>query len=240
MRTFDQLADRLLYEAVDGRTIGFFPGAFKPPHVGHYETARSACEACDEVYVLVSPKSRDLNTRNIAVTSTDSGDVKDCDASRYMSFKSSTKYTGNLNSINIEPCARLSSASGMRAAISTEDRDTIRDNLPTGVDVNKITDILFQSLDAEKFPENFGKVTIDQTILIWKQFARLLVQNTNISPENLHIITTKGSPVTLTYEMVYRLNGNPNEFGDTEQEQQKLREVVERANRTNVLLYVGS
>jgi hypothetical protein len=40
-------------------TVGFFPGAFKPPHVGHYETARQLAEQNKAAYVLVSGKDRE-------------------------------------------------------------------------------------------------------------------------------------------------------------------------------------
>ena len=40
-------------------TVGFFPGAFKPPHAGHYETARQVAEQNKAAYVLISGKDRE-------------------------------------------------------------------------------------------------------------------------------------------------------------------------------------
>ena len=41
------------------KTIAIFPGAFKPPHKGHFEVVKSLSQQADEVIVLISPKSRD-------------------------------------------------------------------------------------------------------------------------------------------------------------------------------------
>ena len=40
-------------------TVGFFPGAFKPPHIGHFETARQLADQNKVAYVVVSGKDRD-------------------------------------------------------------------------------------------------------------------------------------------------------------------------------------
>jgi cytidyltransferase-like protein len=40
-------------------TIGVFPGAFKPPHKGHFNVVKKLAGMCDEVNVLISPKTRD-------------------------------------------------------------------------------------------------------------------------------------------------------------------------------------
>jgi cytidyltransferase-like protein len=39
--------------------IAIFPGAFKPPHKGHFEVVKLLSQQADEVIVLISPKSRD-------------------------------------------------------------------------------------------------------------------------------------------------------------------------------------
>ena len=46
--------------------IGLFPGAFKPPHKGHFETVRQAAVENKELVVLVSSSERD------GITATDS------------------------------------------------------------------------------------------------------------------------------------------------------------------------
>ncbi len=52
------LAQQLL-EAEDQKTIAIFPGAFKPPHKGHFEIVRMLLQEADQVVVLVSPSIRD-------------------------------------------------------------------------------------------------------------------------------------------------------------------------------------
>lgn len=42
-----------------GSTIGLFPGAFKPPHKGHFDTAKQAATTNDVAVVLVSGIDRD-------------------------------------------------------------------------------------------------------------------------------------------------------------------------------------
>jgi cytidyltransferase-like protein len=43
----------------DKQTIALFPGAFKPPHKGHFEVVKQLLQKADQVVVLVSPKTRD-------------------------------------------------------------------------------------------------------------------------------------------------------------------------------------
>jgi len=42
-----------------GSTIGFFPGAFKPPHKGHFDTAKQAATNNDAAVIFVSKIDRD-------------------------------------------------------------------------------------------------------------------------------------------------------------------------------------
>ena len=57
MNLGEYLANILLEEGQ--RTIAIFPGAFKPPHKGHFEVVKLLSQQSDEVVVLISPKSRD-------------------------------------------------------------------------------------------------------------------------------------------------------------------------------------
>jgi len=52
------IAQQLL-EADDKPTIALFPGAFKPPHKGHFAVVQQLLDKADEVIILVSPKTRD-------------------------------------------------------------------------------------------------------------------------------------------------------------------------------------
>jgi cytidyltransferase-like protein len=57
MKLGEYLVNLLLEE--DNKTIAIFPGAFKPPHIGHYKVVKQLSTLADEVIVLISPKSRD-------------------------------------------------------------------------------------------------------------------------------------------------------------------------------------
>ena len=52
------IAQQLL-EAEDQPTIALFPGAFKPPHKGHFAVVKKLLEKADQVVVLISPKTRE-------------------------------------------------------------------------------------------------------------------------------------------------------------------------------------
>ena len=51
------IAEALL--ETDKSTIALFPGAFKPPHKGHFEVAEKLLQKADQVVILISPKTRD-------------------------------------------------------------------------------------------------------------------------------------------------------------------------------------
>lgn len=50
---------KLFVEQSGNFSIGFFPGAFKPPHKGHFLTATQAAKENDSVVILVSGNERD-------------------------------------------------------------------------------------------------------------------------------------------------------------------------------------
>ena len=56
-----------LLEAEDQPTIALFPGAFKPPHKGHFAVVKKLLENADEVVVLISPKTREGITADESV-----------------------------------------------------------------------------------------------------------------------------------------------------------------------------
>jgi cytidyltransferase-like protein len=51
----------------DKQTIALFPGAFKPPHKGHFDVVKQLLQKADEVVVLVSPKTREGITADESV-----------------------------------------------------------------------------------------------------------------------------------------------------------------------------
>jgi cytidyltransferase-like protein len=48
-----------LLEAENQPTIALFPGAFKPPHKGHFAVVKKLLEKADQVVILISPKTRE-------------------------------------------------------------------------------------------------------------------------------------------------------------------------------------
>lgn len=64
---FDMLIEQvMLFEQPEKTTrIGLYPGAFKPPHVGHYQAAVDALRKNDVVYVLISGESRGKQSEQI-------------------------------------------------------------------------------------------------------------------------------------------------------------------------------
>lgn len=59
MNLGEYLAQQLLEAGENKQTIALFPGAFKPPHKGHFDVVQKLLKAADQVVVLVSPKMRD-------------------------------------------------------------------------------------------------------------------------------------------------------------------------------------
>jgi cytidyltransferase-like protein len=51
----------------DQPTIAIFPGAFKPPHKGHFEVVKKLLQNADQVVVLISPKTREGITADESV-----------------------------------------------------------------------------------------------------------------------------------------------------------------------------
>ena len=51
----------------DKSTVALFPGAFKPPHKGHFDVAKQLLQKADKVVVLVSPKTREGVTADESV-----------------------------------------------------------------------------------------------------------------------------------------------------------------------------
>lgn len=213
MKQFDQFYKQIIMESNgDVFRVGVFPGAFKPPHVGHFATALDACQNNDKVYIFVSTKSRALTTHNVVKKETP--DIK-----RYSNIIKSDKYTSNLLGVQPAGVARMTSASAFRAAISAKDKNTVIKNLPQGVDVDQIFNILMQSNDITE--PGYGHVTIEQTMAIWNIYKPLLIEQSNLTSDDIIIKTSEPSPVKDTYDLVDMLNNSDN------------------AGMTSVKLYVG-
>lgn len=195
-------------------SVGVFPGAFKPPHVGHFTTAYNACKDNQQVYIFVSDKSRPISTKHVGANKKETPDI-----ARYSNILKSDKYTNNLLGVQTAGVARMTSATAFRTAISVKDKNTIAKNLPEGADIDKIYNILMSSNDVSN--HGYGHVTVEQTMAIWQLYKPLLVNLSGIDPNNLHINISKPSPVKDTYDLVDQLNNS------------------EQAGYTTIKLYVG-
>ena len=210
---FEQLYRNVLSENIgDVIKVGVFPGAFKPPHVGHYTTALNACKDNDKIYIYISSKPRELSTQN----KSSGGD----DSARYSSMFKTDKYTDKLLSVQAAEVARMTSASAMRTAITLKDKNTVYKNLPDSVDRDAIYNILMQSIDISN--DNYGVISAAQTVEIWQHYKRDLMAKTNKSDQDIVINVSDVTPVRDTYELVDTLNNSQN------------------ANKISVRLYVGT
>lgn len=69
INSFQQLFEQVNIvesSSIDKR-VGLYPGAFKPPHVGHFEAARMALKQNDVVFVLVSGMTRGDGEKGITI-----------------------------------------------------------------------------------------------------------------------------------------------------------------------------
>lgn len=220
MNNFQEYYQYILHEKDDNvNKIGIFPGAFKPPHAGHYYTALNACKDNDTVHIFASSKSRALSTQN---KSTSTGN--DCDSKRYQNLiKPDSKFTSNLLSIQPAECARMTSASAVRAAIALKDKVTVVKNLPEGLsdeEKDSIYNIFMRSNDISN--DDYGHITMDQMMAVWNIYGDLLSRESSLSREDIKITVSNGSPVRDTYDLVDNINNS------------------EMAGNSSIRLYVGS
>jgi len=65
MNLGEYIAKQLL--EADNQTIAIFPGAFKPPHKGHFDAVEQLLKKADQVVVLISPSTREGITADQSV-----------------------------------------------------------------------------------------------------------------------------------------------------------------------------
>lgn len=239
MNKFEQLYTDLLIESEQINKIGIFPGAFKPPHLGHFETARKACEwATNEnttsgyLYLIASNKPRSLTQQNVS-----GGGAVDCDSQRYANLlakqvkkeRGSTEMISNFrtdNLLSIQPaeCERLGSASAVRTAIQKNDEGSVMSMMPGQLSESQqrqIWSILSASIDSDN--ASVGQITSEQMQAVWSIFIELLESMYSKCVIQFDVSST--SPVTETYELVDLINK-----GGTDLE----------PDRTSINLYVGT
>jgi len=241
MNNFNTLAKQLLVEFdADVKKIGIFPGAFKPPHIGHFVTALKAVDTNDIIYIYVSNKSRDVQVVDskpvdILKPGKESGT---CDSSRYKNLVTNsskrTKFTDKLLSVRPAMCSRMSSATAVRTAIATQDKQTVMQNIPP---------VAFENLGEEGLEMYEGKecltdqerdsvfnilrdshqtysISSEQSMNIWAIYKAGLERLTG-GKKQINISLVRGSPVKETYDLVDNINNS-----DT-------------ASNTAINLYVG-
>lgn len=212
--TFDSLYS-LISEDSSGKTIGLFPGAFKPPHRGHYLTAAMAAKACDVVYIIMSPKERMLGQA--------SADTGVPEWKKYSGLlpggKQHAQYQKHLN-MELAEVDRQTSASKMRVAISNiaatalniNDMDTWEENLssfiPDDLERSELEEVI--SL-LRKAPED-KVITVEEADGIWAIYLNVLRRrfpNTTIEFKIAEI-----SPIKTAYDLAEEIYNDASLAGD--------------------------
>ena len=154
-----------LLEAENQPTIALFPGAFKPPHKGHFAVVKKLLEKADQVVVLISPKTREgvtvdeslaiwdlyktLLDGNVEVRVAAGSPVQE--AYRVAKDNPDTKFilaAGKDEDSRFTSAQKLpntevfnagniegTNATEMRIALQTNNEDAIKEYLPDGVDI---------------------------------------------------------------------------------------------------------
>ena len=227
--TFDSVYS-LLQEGYGGaRTIGIFPGGFKPPHKGHFLTAESACKTCDVVYILMSDKSRKIcSMQSLDKSSSKSRAGSSPSIPEWRKFESllpgGKAHEALSNSrVELAEVDRTTSASEMRAeilnnALDTCDMITFNKNLgeyvPDIPGKDKVLEIIRASTNVRE-----GVITWEESDAIWGEYLGYLQEKYKNVKINYQIIP--GSPVGATYALVEDLDRS----GDSP---------------NNILLYTGT
>jgi cytidyltransferase-like protein len=158
-------------------TIALFPGAFKPPHKGHFAVVKKLLENADQVTVLISPKTREGVTADESVAVWElyktllDGSVEirvaaenpvretydviknNPDTNFIVAFGKND--ADRFKQMNKNPNAKVfdagtfegQNATGLRAALAANNEDAIKQFLPEGVD---IADFLMALSKAKK------------------------------------------------------------------------------------------
>ena len=221
MELYNELYEECMHKYMFERTgnvIGIFPGAFKPPHMGHFATALKAATICDKVYMFMSCKDRECETPlDNPYEIVQPKNQKRPDSDRYTNLiRPDSKYRSNLLDVTCEEVDRLTSATIIRNAIALRDANTIFQNIPDiGDDKHKVVDILL---------ENDGVINLDHTLDVWEIYKKHIIDKTNIDKSDIIIKPSfsPSTPVKDTYDLVDSINND-----------------IEAANKTIIKLYVG-
>lgn len=210
LRTVNSFNDLyLLNEQINNRVAGVFPGAFKPPHKGHYHTAYEAAKQCDTLFILMSDKPREL-------TQTNSSGAPDWE--RYKALLPGGKQAQALNNTQVElaSCARPTvgdkpaSASRLRSQIASfafdnQDFDTFMNNISEYIPASLTN--AEQEIVAKKMISHAKDNVVDayESAGIWEIYIQQLKRETGT---DIVFEILQGSPVAMTYDVVKTIDEN--------------------------------
>ena len=232
-------------------TIALFPGAFKPPHKGHFAVVKKLLENADQVVVLVSPKTREgitaeesiavwelyktlldgsvevrvasenpiKETYDVVKNSPDTNFIvafgkNDADRFKQMGKNPNAKVfdAGNFDGAN---------ATGLRAALLSNNEDAIKEYLPEGIDIADFLMALSKTKKEEPPVEEpapaaeptpvaeYKSISQDDTfsnyVLSKETEIEQAAQDFNIPIPDVRYAFTTGNMVILTDEILSKL-----------------------------------
>jgi len=190
--SFDQLCS---LNEKSGATVGIFPGAFKPPHRGHYATAAAACEACDKVYIFMSPKARMLRQPS-----------KDTGVPEWQKFEGLLNKPRPGITIELEEVDRQTSASEARqkildASLGRRDMESFTNNIETYLpDLQPMQKRrVVQELMSKSVTD--GQITAIEAGNIWKVYVQQLERDFRMQG-SIIFETVQVSPIVSSYDLV--------------------------------------
>jgi len=224
-------------------TIALFPGAFKPPHKGHFAVVKKLLENADQVTVLISPKTREGITADESVAVWElyktllDGSVEirvaaenpvretydviknNPDTNFIVAFGKNDadrfKQMGKNPNAKVFDAGTLEgqNATGLRAALLSNNEDAIKQFLPDGVD---IADFLM-ALSKAKKEEPPAEVDLQERkyqnqddtfanyVLSRETEIEQAAQDFNIPIPDVRYAFTTGNMVILTDEILSKL-----------------------------------
>jgi cytidyltransferase-like protein len=224
-------------------TIALFPGAFKPPHKGHFAVVKKLLENADQVVVLVSPKTREgitaeesiavwelyktlldgsvevrvasenpiRETYDVVKNSPDTNFIvafgkNDADRFKQMGKNPNAKVfdAGNFDGAN---------ATGLRAALLSNNEDAIKKYLPEGIDIadflmalsKKKKEELPAEADLQERKYQNQDDTFANYVLSRETEIEQAAQDFNFPIPDIRYAFTTGNMVILTDEILSKL-----------------------------------
>lgn len=198
----------LYLEARGSSTAGVFPGAFKPPHKGHYHTALQAAlnGGIDTLFILMSDTPRTLETNN---TGNNTPDWK-----RYSGLlpggRQHAEFDGKIQ-IELAECERPdiggkpASASNLRAkitqfALHNQDIKTFMDNANEFIPPELAPEAKVEVAKHMVKHAQDGIVDAYEAAQIWEKYYIPLIEQHGGA--NIVFEILQGSPVGYTYEVI--------------------------------------